>query len=218
MAKQDAKPIRLMVVDDHEVVRVGLTTVIQDTAEMELVGEADTVKAAVTEAVRLKPDVVLMDVRLPDGSGVEACRKIREASPDTRVLFLTSFADDEAAIACLLGGAQGYLLKGASGRLLTQAIHTVAAGQSIIDPSITKPILAKMQASSTLQITAAEKPLSVQEQRIVSQIAEGHTNKEIAEALGLSDKTVKNHIHSIFKKLRVTRRSQAVAEFFRQKP
>jgi two-component system response regulator DevR len=212
VAEDKRKPIRLLLVDDHEVVRIGLRTLFDRTDNIQVVGESGTMVGAVEEAVRLNPDVVLMDVRLPDGSGVEACRDIRTACPDTRVLFLTSFADDDAVLPTILAGAAGYLLKEIGADGLTHAIETVASGQSILDPAITRQVLTRMNSLSDPKEGKGE-ALSPQEQRVLSLVAEGKTNKEIASMLNLSDNTVKNYLGNVFQKLQVTRRSQAAAYF-----
>jgi DNA-binding NarL/FixJ family response regulator len=211
MSPSESQRIRLLLVEDHEVVRVGLRTLFQGTEMIEVVGEAKNMATAIAEAVRLKPDVVLMDIRLPDGSGVEACREIRAICPDTRVLFLTSYSDEEAALASISGGADGFLLKDIGGEALIHAIKTVAAGQSILDPAVTRPILERMRSLTSAAGQGEE--LSPQEQRVLALVAEGKTNKEIAVALGLSDKTVKNYLSNVFQKLQVTRRSQAAVLF-----
>ena len=196
-------------------VRLGLRTVLGRDPSIQVVGEAGTMAAAVEECLRLMPDVVLMDVRLPDGSGVEACREIRSARPQTRVIFLTSYADEDAVLATIAAGADGYLLKEIDGEGLLRAIKTVVGGQSILDPAITQRVLRQMQSLS--RVADDESPeLSAQEQRVVALVAEGKTNKEIAAALGLSDKTVKNYLANVFQKLNVTRRSQAAAYFVRR--
>ena len=134
MPRREGKTIRLLLVDDHKVVRSGLKALLADTANVDVIGEAGTAAEAVTEAARLKPDIVLMDVRLPDGSGIDACREIRTARPETRVLFLTSFADEDAIFATIFAGADGYLLKEIDEEGLIRAIETVAGGRSILDP------------------------------------------------------------------------------------
>lgn len=213
MSHQQPHPIRLLLVDDHEVVRLGLRSLLDKTKTIEVVGEADTAASAVTEAVRLKPDVVLMDVRLPDGSGVAACREILTTYPDAHVLFLTSFADNDAVLAAICGGASGYLLKEIGGDALVNAIKTVAKGQPILDPGITQPVIARLRSLATQESGGKQETLSPQEQRVLALVSEGKTNKEIAEAMGLSDKTVKNYMSHVFQKLQVTRRSQAAVIF-----
>ena len=209
------KPVRVLIVDDHEVVRVGLQTVLSRQDNIEVVGEAATVTEAVTESCRLKPDVVLMDVRLPGGSGVDACRAIRDSCPNTRVLFLTSYQDDEAVLAAVLGGASGYLLKEVNAEGLVRAVHAVAQGQSILDPVITQPLLTRMRSQEEEASEPQRTTLSNQQQRVLALVAEGKTNKEIGVSLELSDKTVKNYVRFIFQKMKVTRRAQAAAFFIR---
>jgi DNA-binding NarL/FixJ family response regulator len=227
MPQPEGKAIRLLLVDDHEVVRVGLRTLLSRDERLQIVGEAGTAADAVTEAVRLKPDVVLMDLRLPDGSGVEACREIRTACPEVRVLFLTSYSEDDAVLSTIFAGAAGYLLKEIGGEALIQAIESVAAGQSILDPAVTHSVLERMKAISDQDDSASDlhkdkdkdkdkdkrESLSPQERRVLALVAEGKTNKEIAVALDLSDKTVKNYLSNIFQKLQVSRRAHAAAIF-----
>ena len=202
-----------MLVDDHEIVRMGLRELFNRSEGIEVVGEAGTVASAVAEATRLKPDVILMDVRLPDGSGVEACRDILAACPDTHVLFLTSYHDDEAMLAAVFAGAHGFLQKEIGGDSLVSAVKEVALGQSILDPAATRVITEWMRSSFAQDAAHQDDPLSPQEQRVLSLVAQGKTNKEIAAVLGLSDKTVKNYLSHIFQKLRVSRRSQAAVIF-----
>jgi DNA-binding NarL/FixJ family response regulator len=208
----------VLIVDDHEVVRVGLQTVLSRQGGINVVGEAATVTDAVAESCRLQPDVVLMDVRLPGGSGMDACRAIRDSCPDTRVLFLSSYEDDEAVLAAVVGGASGYLLKQINGEGLARAIHAVAQGQSILDPAITQPLLTHMQQQKEKVPAPQKATLSTQQQRVLALVAEGKTNKEIGVSLELSDKTVKNYIRFIFQKMKVTRRAQAAAFFVRDSP
>lgn len=216
MPKRGANPIQLLLVDDHKVVRVGLRTLLGGTERIRVVGEAETMESAITEAARLKPDVVLMDVRLPDGTGIEACREIRAARPETRVLFLTSFADDAAVMATIFAGADGYLLKEIDEDALIRSIETVAAGRSILDSAVTQSMLAKMREQSAPPTENKNESLSPQEQKVLALVAEGQTNKEIAAALGLSDKTVRNYLSNVFQKLQVSRRSQAAAIYARR--
>ena len=208
-------PIKIVIVDDHEVTRMGLRTLLGRKGRITVVGEAASIQGAVETACRLQPDVVLMDVRLPDGSGVDACRAIRGSCPATRVLFLTSYQDDEAVLAAVIGGASGYLLKHVNAEALVQAIHAVAAGQSILDPAITQPLLTRMRLEKEAAPESSRTTLSAQQQRVLALVAEGKTNKEIGLSLDLSDKTVKNYIRFIFQKLKVTRRAQAAAYFTR---
>ena len=212
------KPVSVLIVDDHEVVRVGLRTVLSQQDGINVVGEVATATDAVVESCRLQPDVVLMDVRLPGGSGVDACRAIRDSCPATRVLFLTSYQDDEGVLAAIVGGASGYLLKQVNAEGLLRAIHAVAQGQSVLDPAITQPLLTRMRWQKDEDFEPQRATLSTQQQRVLALVAEGKTNKEIGSSLELSDKTVKNYIRFIFQKLKVTRRAQAAARFIRDAP
>jgi len=212
------RPVRVLIVDDHEVTRVGLRTVLSREDSIKIVGEATGVKDAIDEACRLQADVILMDVRLSDGSGVDVCRAIRESCPATRVLFLTSYADNEAVFAAVVGGAAGYLLKHVDAEALRRAVHAVAQGQSVLDPAITQPLLTRMRLQKEGVSESQRTTLSTQQQRVLELVAEGKTNKEIGSSLDLSDKTVKNYIRFIFQKLKVTRRAQAAALFTRDSP
>jgi two-component system response regulator DevR len=216
MLTTKAQAIRVLLVDDHEVVRVGLRTVLGQTQGVTVVGEASTMADAIQQAQRLKPDVILMDVRLPDGSGVDACREILGALPATRVIFLTSYADDDSVLAAVLAGAHGYILKEIDSPALLEAILSVAKGQSILDSSVTERALRWLRGLHDLPATPGTDQLSSQEERVVALVAEGKTNKEIAVALGLSDKTVKNYLANVFQKLRITRRAQAAAFFVKR--
>jgi two-component system response regulator DevR len=214
MISYDATPIRLLLVDDHEIVRTGIREVVSAHRNIEIVGECGTVSGAITESLQLKPHVVLMDIQLPDGSGLQACRKILASSPDIKVLFLTAFDDDEARLESIFAGSDAYLLKNIGAHSLINAIETVASGRPILDPDIILSLLKRIRSRSAQPVT--DKVLSPQEQRIMSLVSEGMTNKEIGSALGLSDKTVKNYLSNVFQKLHVTRRSQAAALFTRR--
>jgi DNA-binding NarL/FixJ family response regulator len=205
------RPLRVLIVDDHEVVREGLRSILNRREGISVVGEAGTVGAAVEEAARLRPDVVIMDVRLPDGSGVEACREIRQENPDAKVIMLTSYADDEAVFASILAGAAGYLLKQTRGQALAEAIEAVAQGGSLLDPAVTQKVLERVRSLGGRRPDDSLASLSDQEQKILLLIAEGKTNKEIAEEIFLSDKTVKNYVSSILSKLNLRRRAEAAA-------
>ena len=213
MSAAKAKRIRLLLVDDHEVVRVGLRTVLHNRHGITVVGEAGSKAAAVREAKRLRPDVVLMDVRLPDGSGIEACRDILASHPTTRIIYLTSFTDDESVLAAVLAGAQGYVIKDIDSDLLIRSIRTVSNGQSILNPALTQRALSWIKAWPAQAGPVRGFSLSHQEERVLALVAEGLTNKEIATAMQLSDKTVKNYLFNLFKKLRISRRAQAAAIF-----
>ena len=214
MSKTRTKPVRVFIVDDYEFVRVGVRTMLSRHDEISVVGEASTVMDAISESFRLKPDVVLMDVHLPSGNGVEACRAIRGSCPNTRVIFFSSYEDNEAVLATMAGEASGYLLKHVNAEELWQAILAVAQGQSILDPAITQPLLARMPFQH--EVTTPQRiPLSPQQQYIFALVAEGKTNKEIGALLELSEKTVKSSIRFIFQKMNMTRRAQAAALFTR---
>lgn len=213
MSTTETSPIRLLVVDDHELVRLGLRAVLQRYPRLALIGEAATVRDGVQEALRLKPDVILMDVRLPDGSGFEACRQLRQQNLDTRVLFLTSFSDDEVLMQAVMVEADGFLLKDVHPDELVAAIEKVHAGQSILDPAMTRRVFEQLKRGATRQAPTPLEQLSPQEKRVLALVAEGKTNKEIGQALGLSDKTVKNYLANAMEKLQINRRSQAAALF-----
>ena len=208
--------IRLLLVDDHEVVRLGLRALFNRTGTIDVVGEADTMESAIAQAFRLKPDVILMDVRLPDGDGIEACREIRSECPDIRVLFLTSYSDEAAVVSTVFAGAAGFLLKEIGSSALVQAIETVAKGQSIFDPSAVQRMIAQMHPQSMDEKSSSEDALSQRDERILALVAEGKTNKQIAVELNLSDKTIKNLLSVIFQKLQISRRSQAAAIFVKR--
>jgi len=207
--------LKVMIVDDHEVVREGLRALLNRRPGMTVVGEAVTVAGAIETAAATEPNVVVMDVRLPDGSGVEACREIRAARPDTRMIMLTSYADDEAVIASIMAGASAYLLKQTRGQQLAEAIEAVAGGASLLDPQVTRRVLEQMRNMAT---AAPDKTaqLTENELKILHLIAEGKTNREIAGEVFLSDKTVKNYVSSILSKLNLKRRSEAAAYIARR--
>lgn len=207
---------RVLLCDDHEVVREGLRGLITRQEAMSVVGEAGTVAEAVEAAARTKPDVVIMDVRLPDGSGVEACRTIREARPETKVIMLTSYADDEALFASILAGASGYLLKQTRGQAVVDAVTAVAAGRSLLDPDVTGKVLERVRQSRAEDPAIAS--LTDQERRVLEGLAEGRTNREIGEKLFLSEKTVKNYVSRILDKLGLSRRAEAAAYVAKHRP
>ncbi len=200
-------PITVLLVDDHEVVRVGLRTLLAAQQTIKVVGEAATMREAVAEAARLTPDVVMMDVRLPDGDGIEACRAIRAARPECRVVMLTSYADDEALISSVMAGASGYLLKQTRGLEVVRAIEEAAAGRSLLDPSAAERLLRHFRDLARGREELSQ--LTDQERRVLELVAEGKTNREIGEALSLAEKTVKNYVSSILSKLQLRRRTDA---------
>jgi len=214
-----AKTISVLIVDDSELVRTGLKTLLDLNAEahgprLRVVGEAATMESAVSETARLQPNVVLLDIRLPDGSGLTACRQILANDSDVKVLILTSVIDDNLVYDAMSSGAHGYLLKEINAQGLCQALVDVAAGKFILDPTLTTRVLNLVRSGST---TTPEQNklaiLSAQERRVLALVAEGKTNKEIAEQMGLSDKTVKNYLSNVFEKLKINRRSQAAVMY-----
>jgi two-component system response regulator DevR len=207
---------RLMLVDDHEVVRLGLREVFQRSSSIKVIADCGTSARAVAEALSLKPDIVLMDLRLPDGSGVEACREIRMTCPEIRVLFLTSFSDEEAVLSTIFAGANGFLMKTIDSRSLIDAVERVARGQSIMDPSLIESLLTRLGTQAKVPAYDTLQALSPQEQRILPLIADGKTNKEIATAMGLTEMTVKSYLQNIFQKLKISRRTQAAAWFMKK--
>jgi len=208
---QPLRPLRLLVVDDHEVVRQGLVALLDRRAGFEVVAQAASVAEAITGAALHEPDLVIMDVRLPDGSGIEACREIRAARPETRVVMLTSYPDEEAVLSAIIAGASGYLLKQIRGRDLVSALEAVGRGESLLDSAVTEKVLERVRRMASGSATDELADLTSQERRILLLVAEGKTNKEIAAEIFLSDKTVKNYVSSILAKLNLQRRTQAAA-------
>jgi DNA-binding NarL/FixJ family response regulator len=209
--KVSTPPLRVMLVDDHEVVRDGIKALLAAHDDIVVCAEAASVRQAVAEADRALPDVIVMDVRLQDGSGIEATRDIRAARPATQVLMLTSFADDQALFASIMAGAAGYVLKQIRGDELVRAIRAVGAGQSLLDPAVTKGVFDRLRKGKHLLKDEKLARLSPQEERILARVAEGRTNGQIGEELGLAEKTVKNYVSSILSKLEVARRAEAAA-------
>ena len=205
------RPFRLLVVDDHEVVRQGLVALLDRRPNFQVVAKAGTVEEALAQAHLHQPDIVIMDVRLPDGSGVEACREIRADLPDTRVVMLTSFPDDEAVLSAIVAGAAGYLLKQIRARDLVAGLEAVGRGESLLDPAVTERVLARVRQIASGEIHDELAGLTPQERKILMLVAEGMTNKAIAAEIFLSDKTVKNYVSSILAKLNLERRAQAAA-------
>lgn len=206
MASNDI--LKILIVDDHDIVRRGLATLISRQEDLSVVAEAGTVAEAVEKARESVPDVVVMDIRLPDGSGIEACRDIRAENADIKVLMLTSYSDEEAVMGSIMAGASGYLLKEIRSQEIVEAIRKVGAGQSLLDPAVTASVLERVRRGKEEDVLAQ---LTEQEQRILELIADGQTNREIAGHINLSDKTVKNYVSNILGKLEVSRRSQAAA-------
>jgi two-component system response regulator DevR len=204
--------VTLLIVDDHEVVRVGLRGILGRRRDMAVVGVAANAEEGIKLALEKLPDVVVMDVRLPGASGIEACREIRSRLPGTRVLMLTSYADEDAVLASILAGASGYLLKDTSGHDLGEAILRVADGASLLDPAVTGVVLARVKADRGLVLEG----LSDRERKILELIAQGKTNREIGRSLFLAEGTVRNLVSGILSKLGVESRVEAAARFARQ--
>jgi len=203
--------LKVMLVDDHEVVRQGLRALLEAEEDVEVVAEADSGAMAVSLASAHQPDVVVMDVRMPGGTGVEACRAIRDERPDAQVIMLTSFSDDEALFNSIMAGAAGFVLKQIRGRDLIDAIRTVGGGKSLLDPDVTKRVLERLRKAKFDEKDPKLARLSPQEERILDMVGEGLTNREIAERIHLSDKTVKNYVSTILQKLDVARRAEAAS-------
>ena len=201
----DVTPVRVFVVDDHEMVRRGLRDLAEEYDEVEIVGDADRASTGLEGIERTNPEVALLDVRLPDLDGVELCREIRSRFPAVHCLMFTSYADEEALINAIMAGASGYLLKLTTGDDLVGAIHSVAQGHSLIDPAATQAVLAK----ASRQAAKPDAALSQQQERVLELIVEGLSNREIAERLGLAEKTVKNYVSAILDKLGLRSRTQA---------
>lgn len=197
----------VFLLDDHEVVRAGLRALIETTDDLEVVGEAATVRDAMTRIPLCKPDVAVLDVRLPDGSGIEVCRDVRSAWPEIVCIMLTSYPDDEALFAAVMAGAAGYLLKQVGSIDLVDAIRRAASGASLLDPVMTERVLERVRQGPHEDPKLAA--LTPQERRILDLIAQGHTNRQIAEAMFLSEKTVKNYVSNMLGKLGMERRTQA---------
>ena len=206
MASNDK--LKILIVDDHDIVRKGLAMLISRQEDLSVVAEAGTVAEAVEKARDSVPDVVVMDIRLPDGSGIEACRDIRDENADVKVLMLTSYSGEEAVMGSIMAGASGYLLKEIRSQEIVDAIRRVGSGQSLLDPTVTAAVLDRVRRGKEQDVMAQ---LTEQEHKILEWIAEGQTNREIAGQIHLSDKTVKNYVSNILGKLEVSRRSQAAA-------
>ena len=202
---------RILLVDDHEVVRLGLKALIERRPDMEVVAEAATAAEAITKAVAFKPDVVVMDIRLGNSSGIDACREVVAQLPDTKVIMLTSYAEDEVLFAAIQAGAAGYVLKQAGGQDVVRALQAVAQGQALLDSALTERVFAQVRRAARDQETAAFAMLSEQEQRVLALVAAGQTNREIAQGLHLGEGTVRNYVSNILGKLGVANRAEAAA-------
>jgi DNA-binding NarL/FixJ family response regulator len=199
--------IKVFLMDDHQVVRRGLKDMLEDEADFEVVGEAATAAEALARVPALRPDVAVLDVRLPDGDGVTVCRELRSKMPELACLMLTSFADEEALFDAIMAGAAGYLLKQSMGADLVAAVRSVAGGESLLDPKLAAKVMAKLRAADERKDPLAQ--LTAQEHKVLDLIGEGLTNRQIADRLFLAEKTVKNYVSALLAKLGLTRRVQA---------
>ena len=203
--------LRVLIAEDHDVVRAGIRLVLEKESDIRVVAEARTMPDAIGGAVRTQPDVVVMDVRLSNGSGIEATRQIQLRVPATNVLMLTSYPDDEALFASILAGASGYMLKTATSAELIRAVRCVGQGESLLDPSVTGQVLNKVRQSPVLARDERLSRLTAREDEVLGLLATGKTNAQIACQIHISEKTIKNHVSTILSKLEVARRTQAAA-------
>jgi two-component system, NarL family, response regulator DevR len=203
----DTDPIRVFLLDDHEIVRRGLHDLLESEGDIEIVGESGSAREATARIPALRPDVAVLDARLPDGSGIDVCRDVRSTDPSIKALILTSYDDDEALFAAIMAGAAGYVLKQIGAGDLVDSVRRVAAGQSLIDPQLTARVLERVRSGPPQHKELAG--LTEQERKILALIAEGMTNRQIGERLFLAEKTVKNYVSSILSKLGLERRTQA---------
>jgi DNA-binding NarL/FixJ family response regulator len=205
----DLRRIRVFLLDDHEVVRSGVRNILTTEADIEVIGEAGTIASALAQLPELRPDVAVLDVRLPDGDGVSVCREIRSTLPDTACLMLTSYGDDQALLGAIMAGAAGYVLKQTCGSDLVSAVRTVASGRSTLDPAAAQSVMERLleQMDRVDPLTA----LSDQERHVLGLVAEGLTNRQIAERMSIAEETAKNHVSSVLTKLGMQQRAQATA-------
>ncbi len=210
-AAPPVQPIRVLIIDDSPIIRLGLRRALEDYSDIAIVAEAGTAADGVAAVAQHKPDVVLLDLHLPDRSGMHACRELLKVRPQTRVLILTSNSNERNVQEAMLAGAQGYLLKDNDGATLAASLRTVAAGQSVLDPTMAGQVLNLIKRRPGLSAAEKLSQLSFQEGRVVALLADGKTNKQIGELMGLTEKTVKNYLSAVFSKLNIERRTQAVA-------
>jgi DNA-binding NarL/FixJ family response regulator len=206
---QGKSVIKVFLLDDHEIVRRGVKDMLEAEPDITVVGEAGTAESALARIPALRPDVAVLDVRLPDGNGVSVCREIRSRMPEIACLMLTSFGDDEALFDAIMAGAAGYVLKQIRGTDLVGAVRTVAAGESMLDPEAASKVMARMRDQASRKDPLAG--LTNQERKILELIGEGLTNRQIGERMYLAEKTVKNYVSALFAKLGMERRTQAAA-------
>ncbi len=202
---------RILLVDDHEVVRIGLKALLEHHAHFEVIGEASTAKEAIDMVSRFRPDIVLMDIRLPGASGIEACEEITTRFPETRVVMLTSYAEDEMLFSAIRSGASGYILKQIGGDDLIRALESVGRGEALLDPAVTQRVFQEVRRAVKEEEASAFANLSQQEKHVLLLVSEGKTNREIAKALFLGEGTVRNYVSSILSKLGVSNRAEAAA-------
>lgn len=205
------KHLRIIIVDDHEVVRLGLRALLERHPSFSVVDEAGTAKEAVQKVLQHRPEVVVMDIRLPGGNGIEACREIVSQAPDTKVIMLTSFAEDDMLFEAIAAGAAGYVLKQIGGDDLVRAIESVGRGEALLDPILTQRVFARVREAQRKDEQSAFNQLTDQEMRVLGLVAEGRTNREIAQSLFLGEGTVRNYVSSILSKLSLTNRAEAAA-------
>ena len=205
------KHLRIIIVDDHEVVRLGLRALLERHPSFSVVDEAGSAREAVQKVLQHQPEVVVMDIRLPGGSGIEACREIAAQAPDTKVIMLTSFAEDDMLFEAISAGASGYVLKQIGGDDLVRAIESVGRGEALLDPVLTQRVFARVREAQRKDEQSAFTPLTDQEMRVLGLVSEGKTNREIAQALFLGEGTVRNYVSSILSKLSLTNRAEAAA-------
>lgn len=205
------KKHRILLVDDHEVVRLGLRSLLERHSQFEVVAEAGTARDAIEQVEQYSPDVVVMDIRLPGGSGIEACEEISEKYPDTKVIMLTSYAEDEMLFSAIRAGASGYVLKQIEGEGLVRAIEAVGRGEALLDPAVTQRIFQEVRKAAKEEEASAFAALTQQEKHVLMLVSEGKTNREIAKALFLGEGTVRNYVSSILSKLGVSNRAEAAA-------
>lgn len=203
--------MRILLVDDHEVVRLGVRTLLEREPEFRIVGEAGTAEDAVRQTVALHPDVVVMDIRLPGGSGVDACREILRQLPDVKVIMLTSYAEDDLLFEAIEAGAAGYVLKRVGSDDLVRAIKTVGRGEALLSPEVTARVMARVRQAGRQSTRAAFAELTDQELRVLAMVTEGRTNREISQALHLSEGTIRNYVSTMLGKLGLGNRAEAAA-------
>jgi DNA-binding NarL/FixJ family response regulator len=213
----DEPSIRILIADDHEVVRIGLSALLDRQPGFRVVGQAASGQEAIRLARTLRPDVVVMDIRMPDGSGTDACRVMTAEAPDTPVVMLTSYADEEALFDAISAGASGYVLKRIGSDELVSAIRTVAAGQSMLDPAVTATVLDRLRRAAHAEESGAFGDLTEQERRVLAHLAEGESNREIAAAMQLAEKTVRNYVSNVLAKLSLASRAQAATYAIRNR-